>query len=77
MVLVDVRIHGRNLGLAEGFVERVVERLWCNAKARGGLAVIGKHGLETAVLLVCIDVGENPQFPHLLQQHRAPLHQIL
>jgi hypothetical protein len=77
VVLVDGGIHGGNLGLAEGFVERVVEHLRGNAEARSGGAVIGKPGLKTAVLLVGIDVGEQANFSHLLEQDRAPLHEIL
>jgi hypothetical protein len=77
VVLVDGGIHGGNLGLAEGFVERVVEHLRGDAEARSGGTVIGKHGLKTAVLLVGIDVGEEPQFPHLLEKHGTPLHQVL
>src|SRR5208282_804448 len=30
-----------------------------------------------AILLVGIDVGQQPYFPHLLEQDRAPLHQVL
>src|SRR5208283_139478 len=42
-----------------------------------GLAVISQHRLQTAILLVGINVGEHGQFAHLLEQDRAPLNEVL
>ena len=39
VVLVELRENGRDLALAEGVVERVVDRLRSDAEARGGIAI--------------------------------------
>ena len=58
MVLVVSLVHGGNLPLAEGIVERVVNDLGRNAQARGGIAVHDHVGLQTAALLVAGDILE-------------------
>src|SRR6202789_4731137 len=77
VVLIDRRIHGRNLRLSEGFIERIVDHLRRYAHPRCSGPVIRQSGLKTAVLLIGVDVGEDRYFSHLLQEHRPPIHQIL
>ncbi len=49
MVLVELGEDGRDLALAEGVVERVVDDLGGDAQARGGVAVDGERGSEAWV----------------------------
>ena len=77
VILVERRINGGNLALAEGVVERVVDRLRRDAQARGGVAVDDE--LEPASpgsAGRCSRPRSSRQRPHLRQQLGRPLVQI-
>ena len=57
MILVQRRIHGRDLALAEGVVERVVDQLRRDAETRRRAAVDITIGLQPVVLLIAVDIG--------------------
>ena len=52
VILVQGRVHGRNLALAEGVVERIVDILRRQAQARGGVPVDGELRRLAVILLV-------------------------
>ncbi len=62
VILIQRRVHGGHLALAEGVVERVVDQLRRNAEARRGLAVVVHHRLQTPVLLIAVDVGDDAEW---------------
>ena len=76
MVLVERRVHRRHLPLAEGIVQRVVDRLLRKTQARRGVAIDDDVGLEAAVLLIAADVGENFNGAQFLEHLRRPLVQL-
>ena len=43
----------------------------------GGLPIVDERGLEAAVLLIAVDVGQCRQLPHLLKQNRSPPGQVI
>ena len=73
MVLVERRVHRRHLPLAEGVVQRIVDRLLRKSQARRRVAVDDDVGLEAAVLLIAADVGENFDGAQFLEHLRRPL----
>ena len=66
VILVQRRVHGGYLALAEGIVERGVDQLRRNAEARGRGAVVLHPGLQAAVLLVAVHVGDDGNGAQLL-----------
>ena len=62
------RVHGGNLRLSKGLIERVVDQLRGDSQSRGRRAVVDERGLQAAILLVGVDVGEAGQLSHLLQK---------
>ena len=72
MVLVQRRVGDRNLPLAEGVIEGVVDQLRGDAQARGGVAVDHQRGLQAPVLLVAAHVDQLGQGAQLLQHPRGP-----
>ena len=77
VILVQRLVHGRDLALAEGVVQRVVDQLRRDAEARGGLAVVGDQGLQAAVLLVAVDVDDDGDGFQLLEHAGRVSDQIL
>jgi hypothetical protein len=77
VILVERLVHGGYLALAEGIVKRVVEQLRRDAEARRGLAVVGDHRLQAAILLVAVDVDDDGDLPQLLEHLRSVGDQIL
>ena len=71
VVLVERGVHRRDLALAEGVVERVVDGLRRDAEARGRRAVDRQRGLEALDLLIAVDVGELGQLPQPLRAPRG------
>ena len=77
VVLIQRRVHGGDLRLSKCVVKSVVNHLRRDAQARRRVAVVNQRGLQAAVLLIGIHVGEDAQFAHLGEQARAPVHQII
>ena len=77
VILVELGVDDRDFGLAEGAVERAVERLRRLAQPRRGHAVVGEHLLQAAVLLVGVHVLQVGKLPHVLKQDRAPVRQVV
>ncbi len=59
VILVQRRVHGGDLALAEGVVQGVVDQLRRDAEARRGGAIISDHGLQALILLVAVHVGDD------------------
>ena len=49
VILVQRRVHGRNLALAEGIVQRVVDRLGVTPESRRGRAIDRPGGLQPVI----------------------------
>ncbi len=58
VILVARDIDGRDLALAEGVIQRVVDLADGDAEAGGGVAIDDEIGLQGPVLLVAVDVGQ-------------------
>ncbi len=58
MILIQGRVHGRDDTLAEGVVERVVDRVGQDAVARGNFALDGNVEHRPCIELVGSDVGD-------------------
>ena len=58
VILIQRRIHGRDLAFAEGIVKGVVNQLRRNAEARRGGPIILHEGLEAVVLLIGVHVRD-------------------
>ena len=71
VVLVERREDVRDLALAEGVVERVVDELRQDAEPRGRVAIDDERGLQPAVLLVGGDVAEPLDRPELREHPRG------
>ncbi len=76
MVLIQRRVHGGDLALTEGVVQRVIEQLRRDAEARGGGAVIFDQGLQTVILLIAVDVGDDGNLFQFLQHARREILQF-
>ena len=61
VILIERRIHGGDLALAKGVVQHVVDQLRRDAEARGRIAIVLNHGLQAAILLIGVDVGDQPE----------------
>ena len=77
VVLVQRRVDGRHLALAERVVERLVDRARADAEPRGGRAVDDHGHLEPAILLVAADVAQLGHFPHGAHQAGGPRVQLV
>ena len=77
VILVQRRVHGGDLALAEGIVKRVVDQLRRDAEARGGGAVVLHPGLQAVVLLIAVHVGDDGNGAQLLEHAGRVLDQIL
>ena len=73
VVLVERTVHGGNLPLPEGVVERVINILRRNSQPAGGVAVNHQLRLQSFILLVSIYVAQFRQAAHFLQQQRTPV----
>ena len=71
-VLVELGEHRGDLPLAEGVVERVVDRLRADAEPRRGAAIHHQRGAEALVLLVAADIGQLPPLAQHVHQPRGP-----
>jgi hypothetical protein len=67
----------RDLALAEGTVERAVDHLRRDSQTRRRVAVDHQPGLQAAILLIRIHVGQQRQFAELLQHSLRPIVQLL
>ncbi len=76
-ILVQLGKDRRNLALAKGVVERVVNRLGQNAKARRRIAVDGEVGIQSAVKLVGRDIAQLRLLFQFLQKARRPLRKLI
>ena len=77
MILVEARIHGRDLALPEGAVKRVVDRLGGDAEPRRRGAVDDQPACESFVLLVAVDIEQAAHGFKFFQHARRPDEQIL
>ena len=62
MILIQRRIHGGHLALAESIVERGVDLRRGKAETRSRIAIDHHGRLQTAVLLVAVDVDDDGNF---------------
>ncbi len=76
MILVQRVVDGGDLALAEGVVEGVVDLAGGDAEALGRLPVDGDLGLEPALLLIAVDIGQLRDMAQRLGQLRRPFMQI-
>ena len=76
VILVELRINDRDLRLAEGAVERPIERLRGLPEARRGGAIEREHLLQSAILLVAVHVLQAGKPAHVLHQDRSPVRQV-
>ena len=67
VILIQRRIHGRNLSLAKCIVKRIVDQLRCDVETRRRSPVVGHHRLQTLVLQVAVDIGDTVQGFQLFQ----------
>jgi hypothetical protein len=58
VILVERAVHDRNLALAEGVVERVVDELRGDAEARRGGPVDHQRRLPSPILLIAAQIDE-------------------
>ena len=77
MILIERGVHGGDLPLAEGVVQHVVDQLRRDPKARRGVAIVLHHGLQSAILLIGVDVADQAKVPQRRQHGRAVVGQIL
>ena len=63
MVLLQGGVHGRDDALAEGVVERVVDRVGQDAIARGDIALDGDVEHRAGIELIGGDVGDAGDAP--------------
>src|SRR5215831_12181065 len=56
MILIQLLVHGRNLALAKGIIERIVNRGSTDTEARSSGAVNDQGSFEAAVLLIRVDI---------------------
>ena len=71
-ILVGLGIDGRDLALAEGVVERVVDGLHGDAEAAGRLAVDAHHDAQAAVLGFRDDLAQGRREAQLLGEAGRP-----
>ena len=72
VVLVERTVHGGDLPLSEGVVERIVDVLRGYTQPAGGVAIDHQLRLQSLILLVGIHVAQFRQAAHFLQQQRTP-----
>ena len=73
MVLVQRFIDGGNLALTEGLIQRCVNRVRLNTKARGSVAINHNSSFETPILLIGIDVLELAKLSQFREDAGSPL----
>ena len=76
VVLIELGEDRRDLALAEGVVEGVVDGLGQDGEARGEVAVDDQRGHEAAVLLVARHVAQLRESPEPLDEPRGPLGEL-
>ena len=76
-VLVQLRVHGGDLALAEGVVEGVVDRLRRDAEPRRGVPIHRDVQAEPVRLLIGIHVAQLREGAQFLQDPRRPLRQLV
>ena len=77
MVLVNSLIHGGDLPLAKGVVQRVIDYLRRQAQARGRIAVDDQAGFQCAVLQIAIHILKLRDRSQLLLHQGRPSEQVL
>jgi hypothetical protein len=58
VILIELGVQGVDLALPECVIQRVINRLWSNSKARGGGTVNYQGSSHAAQLLVGYNVGK-------------------
>ena len=76
VVLVELAVDRRHLALAEGVVERRVDRRRGEAEPRRAVAVDVDHRLDAVLLLVGVDVGQHRLALHLVGEAGRPAAQV-
>src|SRR5205823_3117915 len=75
--LVRLREDRRDLTLAKGVIECIVDRLRADAEARGRIAVDDQARLQAPILVVAGDITQLRQLLQLLHKARRPQAQLL
>ena len=76
-ILVRLREDRRDLALAKGVIQRIVDRLRADAEARRRIAVDDQARLQAQILVVAGDIAELRQCLQLLHKARRPEAQLL
>ena len=76
-ILVRLREDGRDLALAKGIIQRIVDGLRADAEARRRIAVDDQERLQAQVLVVAGHITELRQRLQLLHKARRPEAQLL
>ena len=76
-ILIQLRENGRDLALAKGIVERVIEYLRRDTEARGGAAVYHQARQQPLVLLIIGDIPQHRQGLELLHEPGCPFAELL
>src|ERR1700678_375319 len=72
VILIQLSIDNRYLGLAKVGVQSAIESLRSQAELRRSCAIVGYIFIQAAVLLVGVDVLQTRQLLHLREQARSP-----
>ena len=75
-ILIRLREDGRDLALAKGVIQRIVDRLRANTEARRRIAVDDQARLQAQVLVVAGNITELRQLLQLLHKARRPEAQL-
>ena len=75
-ILIQLRENGRDLALAKGIVERVIENLRRDTETRGGAAVYHQARQQPLVLLIVGDIAQHQQGLELLHEPGCPFAEL-
>ena len=76
-ILIETRVHRRDLALTERVVQRLINRASADTQPRGRVPVDDDAGLQSAVLLVAVDVGDDRLALQACQQAGCPAVQCI
>src|SRR5262249_41737616 len=75
-ILVRLREYGRDLALAKGVIQHIIDRLYTDAEAGRGIAIDDQARLQAQVLVVASDITQLRQLLQLLHKARRPEAQL-
>ena len=76
MILVQAFVNVGDLALAEGVAKSIVDVLYGNAEAAGGIAVNDDGALQSMHLLVGVDVAQLRDFLEALHDDGRPMREV-